>query len=320
MKKLFLLFLFTSLNLASNANLFLQAPQTLSPDELTQIELQARQNDLFFTWHLSRMHAISYFMQNQKPGFVLWLAGAPVYSYNFISLHNLKTAGLNLTNRCLPLFSTTSTPAQPKPDYNFAQPLKIADPRPVKIAFDDLCNILKAKTFVFYTGAGLSAASGVPPMSTLEKSLKIDLGVKGWLKAAINNPQALASSFGDFASSALNAVPTQAHYAITKIAQTKRVAILTENIDLLQHKTGVVPEFIRSPKIYTMAQPDYLAVNYLVCVGLSHDDCGFIAHYKANNPAGKIIALDFNTPNYLSPTDYLLQDDLQVILPQLAKF
>jgi len=315
MKKFFLLFLLTNLNFATKPNLFLQASQILSPDNLAQIELQAKQQDLFFTWYLSNFHAISYFTQNQQPGFVCWLAGVPIYSYNFISLHNLKKAGVILKNNFTNLF--TNSPSS-EHAYHFTEPLKFSDPRPVKIALDDLCNILKDKTFIFYTGAGLSAASGVPTMSTLEKTLKIDLGIKTWFKAALNNPQELADSFGEFTNAALSGQPTPGHYAITQIAQDKKIAILTENIDLLQHKTGIAPEFIRSDKIYLAPQQDYLAIDYLICVGLSHDDCGFIAHYKAHNPAGRIIALDLNTPNYLSETDYLLQADLQTVLPSLA--
>ncbi len=318
MKKLFLLLLLININLPISANLFLQAPQALTPDDIKGFESKIMQDDMFFTWNLSKAHSISYFIQNQKPGFVLWLAGTPIYSYNFISLHSLKKAGLQLKDSFAELFAETKKPV--KHAYNFEKPLKLTDPRPVKIEFDDLCHILKDKTFIFYTGAGLSAASGVPTMSALEKVLKIDLGIKGWLTAAIRNPEELANNFDNFIKVALNAKPTPAHDAITKIAHAKRLAILTENIDLLQHKTGVAPDFVRSDKIYEIKQADYLAVNYLVCVGLSHDDCGFIAHYKANNPAGKIIALDLNTPNYLSAKDYLLQADLQVILPNLAQY
>lgn len=316
MKKLLLLLLLINVNLQINASLFLQAPQALTTDDIKDCETKIKQDDMFFTWRFSKFHGISYFIQNQKPGFVLWVAGTPVYSYNFISLHSLKKAGLQLKNSFTELFAETK---KVKHAYKFTTPLEFTDPRPVKIDFDDLCHILKDKTFIFYTGAGLSAASGVPTMPALQKALKIDLGVNVWLKAAIKNPEELANNFGNFASAALNAMPTPAHYAIAKISQVKHLAILTENIDLLQHKTGVAPEFVRSDKIYEIKQADYLAINYLVCVGLSHDDCGFIAQYKAHNPAGKIVALDLNVPNYLSANDYLLQADLQIILPNLAQ-
>lgn len=52
----------------------------------------------------------------------------------------------------------------------------------------------------------------------------------------------------------------------------------------------------------------------------SPDDCGFLSYYKENNPQGTIIAFDLETPSYLSETDYLVQGDVQILLPDFAKY
>jgi hypothetical protein len=62
------------------------------------------------------------------------------------------------------------------------------------------------------------------------------------------------------------------------------------------------------------------AVNVIVCVGLSHDDRGFLAYFKKHNPEGVIIAIDKGNPDYLSNNDYIVREDLQIVLPIMVEY
>lgn len=308
-----ILYLLISLNALAQANILLQKPRVISSADMADIEASVKKSDIVFTWTLNKATKCTYFYADEKPGFVVWLCGLPVCFHGFASYTNLKRSFAKIKDKLL------HGGQQNRNDYFFKKPLKFADANPMCLQFSALCNLLKDKTFVFYTGAGLSAAGNIPTMPVLEKKLKVDRSAKFLLKAAITDPQSLATAFADFCRLAMNGQPTPAHFALSQIAQARNICILTENIDLLQQRAGCVSIPIHSDVVYQAETKDFLAVDYLVCVGLSHDDCGFIAHYKAENPHGKIIALDFNVPNYLSNEDYVMQDDLQIVLPLLAQ-
>jgi hypothetical protein len=63
-------------------------------------------------------------------------------------------------------------------------------PKPQEIEITQLIEILKNKKVLFYTGAGISMASGVYDMNQLQKNLGIEMSKKvdDFLKRAINNP------------------------------------------------------------------------------------------------------------------------------------
>jgi hypothetical protein len=64
---------------------------------------------------------------------------------------------------------------------------------------------------------------------------------------------------------------------------------------------------------------DIKKIDAIVCIGLSHDDRGFLAWYKLHNPNGIIIALDLKKPSYLGSEDMLILGDLHDTLPHLLK-
>ena len=88
---------------------------------------------------------------------------------------------------------------------------------------------------------------------------------------------------------------------------------------MLHQRTGIKPLFARLKEIDTLSINDLNAIKIIVCVGLSRDDRGLLGYFKKYNPNIILIALNLNTPNYLSNTDFLLQDDLQKVLPELAR-
>ncbi len=92
--------------------------------------------------------------------------------------------------------------------------------------------------------------------------------------------------------------------------------ILTENLDLLHERSGIVPQRIIASQFKKVIKPEWLKeIDAVVCIGLSYDDKGFLSWYKQNNPEGTLIAIDFKQPSYLGNKDFLLEGNLQEILP-----
>ena len=90
------------------------------------------------------------------------------------------------------------------------------------------------------------------------------------------------------------------------------VDLLTENLDSLHEQTGIMPYRLSKHENKDAIHPDDLQkIDFVVCVGLSHDDRGFLAWYKKHHPQGRIVALDLKAPSYLGDEDYLLEGDLQ---------
>jgi len=236
---------------------------------------------------------------------VIKLLKIPVYSYNYRYSYNLE--------ELKQLFKGGF------PAYYLAEPLTYTTTSPQEITQDQLVEIIKNSSIIFYTGAGLSASGNVATMNELVESLELKDGLKQFLKVAWHNPKKIIHAFSKFCKTAIESPPTDAHYALKDICLQKNSAMVTENVDLLQHRTGILPIFAYSETLRSLKKEDYAAIDYIICVGLSHDDRGFLAKYKENNPQGTIIAIDLKTPDYLSDNDMFMNGDLQKIVPYIAK-
>ncbi|MEX0940740.1 MAG: hypothetical protein WDZ41_05240 [Candidatus Babeliales bacterium] len=298
MKKIFLHFLLLTFNLYPN--ILLQRPYKISDQEVKQL---AKEWETSFSW-IFKQFSFTCLYENKEASFMVSLLGIPLRSYNFQYLENIKKYFKN-RNESLP-------------DYYFAEPLKLVDPNPQQINFDQLCDLLQNKTFIFYTGAGISA-SQVPTLYELNQLFNFN-NIKKLVTDILFNPKKITGQFSQFCKKALYGNPTEAHYALKFIAEYKNINILTENIDLLQQRTGIVPIFTHSDEANSITINNLQEIDIIVCLGLSHDDCGFLANYKKNNPNAIVIAIDLGMPNYLSDNDFILQEDLQEILPKLANY
>ncbi len=202
--------------------------------------------------------------------------------------------------------------------YYFAKPIqKNANPQPITI--DDLFIFLKNHTILFYTGAGISAPV-VWTMNTLQRKLFLNPKDSiSTIESMIYNVQEVNDNFITFCKRAFASKPTKAHIALSKLANYKQYQIFTENFDHLHERTGFAPFHLTAQqfkKEFDLQELEEL--DAIICLGLSHDDRGFLAYYKQINPNGLIIAIDLANPSYLSTHDYLLTGDLQKILPILA--
>ena len=280
-------------------NPLLQAPKILTD---TEIEELSNNWQTSFEWRCGYKLNFECYYSRGKSSCILRFCNIPLRSYNFQYIENLKKLIENYKQNN-------------NYSYYYETPLKFANPNPQKIDLETLCNLIKDKNFIFYTGAGISA-SKVATMKALDNAIKIDKNFSAFLKEIFFSPQRISDAFKEFCKTAIYSEPTEAHYALHKIAQIKKVAILTENVDLLQQRTTSMPIFVHSDTLTNLKKQDFEEIDFIICVGLSHDDCGFIAHYKKQNPNGRIISIDLGVPNYLSESDFLIQEDIQQFLPR----
>ena len=60
-------------------------------------------------------------------------------------------------------------------------------------------------------------------------------------------------------------------------------------------------------------------IDAIICIGCREDNYAILGKYKSANPLGTIIAIDREQPKYLGKGDFLVQGDIQELLPRLAK-
>ncbi len=286
------------------ANILLEKPTPITLNQVEELQHQWRAS---FNWAFGRISnfevcSFNCNYEQQKAGCALLLLGIPVRSCNFNYRSYLK--------EIIEYYRSSF-------NYYFQRPIQFNTNNATIISYQELRRLLSNKKYLFYTGAGISAASQVPTMRELEKSLHME-SPKLFFKELMLNPRSIAESFSIFCKQAMQALPTAAHAALHTIAQTKGCAIITENVDLLQHKAGSVPLHTHDVQLRSAKTDDLKDVDIVVTVGLRHDDCGFLAWYKKHNPNGIIVAIDLNMPTYLSKDDFLVKGDIQEIIPQLA--
>ncbi len=209
--------------------------------------------------------------------------------------------------------------------YFLHTPLFYKDNKAQNVTFKQLAALLHSKQVAWYTGAGISAGT-VPTMNQLEESLGF-IGknskekLLSFISRALQKPQQICSTMDDFFYQCNHGKPTKAHEALANYLSKKEELLFTENLDLLHEQAGSSPTRIDNPnsfkKNYTLKKLQN--IDCIICIGLSHDDRGFLGYYKTCNPTGKLLALCLEQPTYLSKTDYFMKDDAQKILPKLVK-
>lgn len=194
----------------------------------------------------------------------------------------------------------------------------VAEPQTITV--EQLAKLITENRVLFYTGAGISA-SIIPDMKTLEEMIGFiqDRRRLDSIKTIVNivsMPQATAANFASFICSTVEASPTPAHRVLSSLCTYAKTSVLSENIDLLQEAAGIKPLFAGNKSTHNLCTAENLKqIDLLICIGLSHDDRGFIGQYKQHNQQGRIVALDFKAPDYLDNQDMLLQGDIQQNLP-----
>jgi NAD-dependent deacetylase len=192
--------------------------------------------------------------------------------------------------------------------------------KPSPISLTGIAKVIKTQTVIFYTGAGISA-SCVPVMAKLEQDLGItDMEAKRnysefivkFLKDIDSYVKIMQSFFHD----CIHAAPSVAHESLKKIVEKYGHILCTENIDQLHQKTGLDPVIMPGRQNDALIKYVKLA-RYIITIGLSMDDGGFLKYCKRVNPSIQIISINLCSPCYLSDKDFTLIGDVQKIMPKL---
>ena len=194
--------------------------------------------------------------------------------------------------------------------------------QPKEMTAAELAEFIKDKCVLFYTGAGISMAHGVPGLAELETALGIDMDKRtdGFLKRSVTDSAIVIDSWKEFERASKETPATPAHLALAEIAKKKKSVIFTENVDELHAKTEVDAIHIHGSFLRENIDPVWLkSVDCVVTVGLSFDDRGFLGWYKENNPSGIIAAVNISQPPYLGAGDILVKGDAQTVVPEVSK-
>jgi len=99
--------------------------------------------------------------------------------------------------------------------------------------------IKNAKKITFFTGAGISAESGIQAYRDSDGLWnKVDSGKYSSLEGFLDDPENV-SAWYDFRKNIIdNAEPNLAHTLIAELSKTKNVTVITQNIDCLHHRAG----------------------------------------------------------------------------------
>jgi NAD-dependent SIR2 family protein deacetylase len=191
---------------------------------------------------------------------------------------------------------------------------------PQFIGEDEILWIIANKRILFYTGAGLSVASKVPSMTQLNNLLGLKNGEEFVLSLqnAVLHPESFSERILAFHDACFFSPPTEAHRALSKLALFINTKIVTENLDRLHEYSGIIPYRIDAEELRQMGGSQLRNIDYVICIGLSYDDRGFLGWYKNNNLNGKIISVDLGHPTYLGDEDFIIHTDLQDLIPSLA--
>jgi electron transfer flavoprotein alpha subunit len=103
---------------------------------------------------------------------------------------------------------------------------------------------------------------------------------------------------------------------LAQIVTKYKHPLLTENIDQLHQKTGVTPVVMPGRQKESLGKI-VKAAHYIVTIGLSTDDGGFLKYCKEVNPSICIVSINLTNVCYLSMNDFTLIGDILDILPQL---
>jgi NAD-dependent SIR2 family protein deacetylase len=193
---------------------------------------------------------------------------------------------------------------------------------PIQIPLDALASFIANKRVLFLTGAGISYAAQVPTLQKLYKNLGISNKtlVDKFTKDLLHNPEKLEFVMKTFQKNVHNAEPTPAHHALTKLAFHLSTQIITDNYDGLHEKAGIQPYKLDSYKNLEKDLTKEVAqkIDGIICIGNSIDFKAILGRYKILNPFGVIFAINKSIPRYMRYNNFLLEGDIQKLVPLLA--
>lgn len=287
---------------------YFTTPKLFSDQELSDM---LDEKTLDMCWNSGEKNAFRFISSNDEIYFEVYLDQEP--AEHFFS-YKLNSSGQEERN----ISKMQQMPHQFSSIVADRRILNDAHPKQIDQAFFE--KILLTKKVLFYTGAGISLASGVPAMNELNALLGLEMNEKFVfsLEKAVCSPRFIAEKIKIFHNACVHSSPTKAHFALRDLCLKNHTRIVTENLDCLHEKTGIFPYRIDPEHLRDEVGAESLAeFDYVICIGLSFDHRGFLGWYKKSNPMGKIISIDVQQPPYLGDEDFWIQADLQNLLPSL---
>lgn len=166
---------------------------------------------------------------------------------------------------------------------------------------------------VFYTGAGLSRASGIWGTKELVTQLFInDLPVL--TRTCIEDPNVIITRFKMFLWRIKLAKPTTAHLALARLIKHYGLGmIITENIDTLHQESGVQAHLaLGNKKLYSIRP------KHVITLGIScPTEVDLLQFWKWNGAT--IHCVTKEAPECLHLADYLYLQDVQQLLPKWGR-
>lgn len=197
----------------------------------------------------------------------------------------------------------------------FGAPLENKGAMPSFIEEEEIKEWVQDKRVIFYTGAGLSIASGIPDMRKLEEQLGFQYSFGDALAKWIYSPEHIGLEIIAFRDACSKGAPSLGHHALSRLAKETNKQILTENLDWMHERVGSYPLRVSKRAVATKESVD--DIHAVICIGLSHDDKGFLRWMKEHHPEIKIIAVNPLCPSYLGSEDLWYPGDAHEILPKL---
>lgn len=322
---LFLLQPLVAFSLLAHEVPFFFLPEKISHEAL-KAKLEKRSLDM--TWGSGKESFLRFISKNEEIYFEICLKNLPKEMDEFIqevkehfveieNNHYLFSYRLSSSLEEINQFMPSSYIKEA--EDNKEGPYIVADRRikenshPLLMSYENLYEIIKQKKVLFYTGAGMSSAAGVPAMKELYTLLDLKEGEEFIfsLKQALDAPKEFASKIASFHKKCLYSAPMQTHFELANLTLYTKTRLLTENLDTLHEASGILPYRIYPFELKSdLTKFDLSQIDYIICIGLSFDDRGFLAWYKEQNPRGKIVSIDLNQPSYLGDEDYWLKGDL----------
>lgn len=314
---------------AINCIALVNASYLQHPDAITPQEIAARHANFTttFKWQLNN-NFYEFVYRNGTTSYAFWLT-LTLYEEldketQSLCMLRQVAAGETTTPYFVYYFgdpNATSTPNLFSCEAKEYPSHEVSTQQPQNISSSELAQLIKDKRVLWRTGAGISATANVPTMNELEESLGIyDNEVSpSSLRKILKNPTTSADAFNHFCAQCRQAEPTAAHWALKDIVATTSAFLYSENVDLLHVKTG-----LQLPENCFANHTDELrealeSIDVLIYVGIAYDYDLLIPCYKKENPNGIVVAFNIDTPSYLSGTDYLVREDIQISIPALAQ-
>jgi NAD-dependent SIR2 family protein deacetylase len=196
-------------------------------------------------------------------------------------------------------------------------------PSPQDLSIEECVEFIKShKPILFLTGAGISLASNIPTMQSLHNDLGVSetQAVDSFAKSVLNSPGKIVETLLNFQKALINAHPTTAHLALTRLAMHTKSQIITGNFDGLHEAAGISSYNVEANPL----QEDFSLevaqqIQAIICIGSSYDFQVVLGRYKRLNPLGLIIAINKEQPDYLGDEDFFVQGDIQELVPKLTK-